>query len=112
MSDDPFGNRSDGPNRRNQEPQFNWRGFMLFVFAIFLLAGGIWASNKTTSQKLNYADFKRMVVEDRIDRTQPLKLISYDTTNRQLIRGFYFEKSRLPAPAADAAAPSSAAPVD
>ncbi|MBE7498071.1 MAG: ATP-dependent zinc metalloprotease FtsH [Verrucomicrobiaceae bacterium] len=73
---------------------------MLFVLAIFLLAGGIWASNKSTSQKMNYADFKSMVTEDRIDKSQPLKLISFDTTSRQLIRGLYFEKGRSVAPPA------------
>ncbi len=46
MSDDFFGNRNDGPNRR-QDPQFNWRGFLLFVLAVFLLVAGVWASNKT-----------------------------------------------------------------
>ena len=40
MSDDPFNNRPDGPNRRNQDPQFNWRGFMLFALAITLLISG------------------------------------------------------------------------
>ena len=92
MSDDPFGNRSDGPNRRPQEPQFNWRGFMLFVFAILLLGGGVWASKQSTSQRKNYADFKKLVTDGLIDKTQPLKLINSDATTRQVIRGFAFEK--------------------
>ncbi len=93
MSDDFFGNRNDGPNRR-QDPQFNWRGLMLFVLAVFLLAAGIWASNKTSSAKLDYRGFKILVKEKRIDTSRPLLLVNADATTKQTIEGYFFDKPR------------------
>ena len=103
MSDDFFGNRNDGPNRR-QDPQFNWRGFLLFVLAVFLLVAGVWASNKTSGSKLDYRGFKQLVKEKRIDISRPLLLINADATTKQTIEGFYFDKPRAAAPATDAPA--------
>ena len=108
MSDDFFGNRNDGPNRR-QDPQFNWRGFMLFVLAVFLLVAGVWASNKTSNAKLDYRGFKQLVKENRIDTSRPLLLVNADATTKQTIEGYYFDKPRAVAPAPDAV---PAAPVE
>ena len=108
MSDDFFGNRNDGPNRR-QDPQFNWRGFMLFVLAVFLLVAGVWASNKTSNAKLDYRGFKQLVKENRIDTSRPLLLVNADATTKQTIEGYYFDKPRTVAPAPDAV---PAAPVE
>ena len=108
MSDDFFGNRNDGPNRR-QDSQFNWRGLMLFVLAVFLLVAGVWASNKTGHAKLDYRGFKILVKEKRIDTSRPLLLVNADATTKQTIEGYYFDKPRSVAPAPDAV---PAAPVE
>jgi hypothetical protein len=41
MSDEPSGNRGDGPGRRNQEPQFNWKGFLFFALCAMLIGAGL-----------------------------------------------------------------------
>ncbi|WP_395735493.1 ATP-dependent zinc metalloprotease FtsH [Prosthecobacter sp.] len=106
MSDDPFNNRPEGPNRRNQDPQFNWRGFMLFALAIMLLIAAF-VMNKGInggSKELDYAEFKTHVENDRIDKTKKLYLKNSDATSKQTIEGFYF-----PMPSAGASAIAKAA---
>jgi cell division protease FtsH len=92
MSEDPFNNRPDGPSRRNQDPQFNWRGFLLFALAITLLISGFMMNKGLTgSRKLfDYSEFKRHVEADRIDTTKPLVLVNSDATSKKTIEGRYF----------------------
>jgi cell division protease FtsH len=109
MSDDPFGSSNgEGRNRRNPEPQFNWRGFIFFGIAILLLGGALYNSNRSSSSKLNYAEFKQLVENDLIDRKEPLRLVNSDATTRQVVEGRFFDKSKAPGPAAES--PDSALP--
>jgi len=92
MSDDPFNNRPEGPNRRNQDPQFNWRGFMLFALAITLLISGLMMNKGLVSSRkvFDYAWFKETVEKGLIDKDKKLVLITSDTTTKQVIEGAYF----------------------
>jgi len=92
MSDDPFNNRPDGPNRRNQDPQFNWRGFLLFALAITLVISALMMQKGMTGSRkvFDYAEFKRHVEADRIDTTKPLNLVNSDATSKKTIEGRYF----------------------
>jgi cell division protease FtsH len=92
MSDDPFNNRPDGPSRRNQDPQFNWRGFMLFALAITLLISGFMMNKGLNggTKDLDYGEFKTVVEENRIDKSKKLHLISSDATSKQVIKGYYY----------------------
>ena len=97
MSDDPFNNRPDGPSRRNPDPQFNWRGFMLFALAITLLISGFMMNKglAASRQVFDYAKFKETVESGRIDTTPPKKLVlvNSDTTSEQMIKGWYFPEA-------------------
>lgn len=107
MSDDPFNNRPDGPGRRNPDPQFNWRGFMLFALAIMLLISGL-VMNKgfgSGAKELDYSEFKKHVEANRIDTTEKLKLINSDATSKQVIEGAYFPLTPTTAAPAAPAAP-------
>jgi len=119
MSDDPFNNRPDGPSRRNQDPQFNWRGFLLFALAITLLISGFMMNKGMTGSRkvFDYAEFKRHVEADRIDPNKPLNLVSSDATSKKTIEGRYFPlpASNIPQAGktaeAEPAAPSLSKPV-
>ena len=104
MSDDPFKNRPDGPSRRNQDPQFNWRGFMLFALAITLLISGFMMNKGLVASRkvFDYAEFKKSVENGQIDKSKKLLLVNSDTTSEQTIKGFYF-------PAGPSGAPPTAA---
>jgi cell division protease FtsH len=108
MSDDPFNNRPDGPGRRNQDPQFNWRGFMLFALAITLLISGLMMNKGFVSNRkvFDYAWFKETVEKGLIDKDKKLVLITSDTTTKQVIEGAYFPEL----PAAKDGEPASANP--
>ena len=113
MSDDPFNNRPDGPSRRNQDPQFNWRGFMLFALAITLLISGFMMNKGMTGSRkvFNYAEFKEHVEAGRIDEKKKLELVNLDTTSEQTIRGFYFPMPAIKAGEAEPLAPSLSKPL-
>jgi cell division protease FtsH len=100
MSDDPFNNRPDGPSRRNQDPQFNWRGFMLFALAITLLISGFMMNKGLVASRkvFDYAEFKKSVESNQIDKSKKLLLVNSDTTSEQTIKGFYFPAGLTGAP--------------
>ncbi len=91
MSDDtPPPN--DPPNRRNQEPPFNWRGFLLFAMVGLLIVSALVLNpNSARSLEISYRDFIDIVTEDRIDKGKDLELVQQDTTTAEHIEGFYFK---------------------
>ncbi len=92
MSDDPSP-RNDSPNRRNQEPQFNWKGFLLLAVAVLLVGSALILNGQSVrSQEITYKDFKKIVEEGLIDRDKNLVLIQRDGTSKEVIEGFRFEK--------------------
>ncbi|MEN3940447.1 ATP-dependent zinc metalloprotease FtsH [Prosthecobacter sp. SYSU 5D2] len=96
MSDDPTP-KPEGPNRRNQEPQFNWRGFLLLAMAVLLMGSAYVASSQATrSKEISYKEFKELVEKDQIDKSKNLELIQQDTTTAEFIEGYAF-RSALPA---------------
>jgi cell division protease FtsH len=113
MSDDPFNNRPDGPGRRNQDPQFNWRGFMLFALAITLLISGFMMNKGFVSGRtvFDYAKFKEAVEQDRIDKSKKLLLVNSDTTSEQSIQGWYFPASVTKSGDTEAPAPDLSKPL-
>lgn len=110
MSDDPFNNRPDGPGRRNQDPQFNWRGFMLFALAITLLVSGFMMNKGLVSSRkvFDYAWFKETVEKGLIDKGRKLQLITSDTTTKQVIEGAYFPEAPAPQAGKDGMPPPAA----
>jgi cell division protease FtsH len=105
MSDDPLNNRPDGPGRRNQDPQFNWRGFMLFALAITLLISGFMMNKGLVANRkvFDYGEFKKSVENGQIDKSKKLFLVNSDTTSEQTIKGFYFPAVPAGAPQAGGA---------
>ncbi|MCA1964470.1 MAG: hypothetical protein LDL31_11035, partial [Prosthecobacter sp.] len=100
MSDDPSP-RQDGPQRRNQEPQFNWKGFLLLAVVVLLVGSGLMVGKEATrAQEVTYRDFVKFVEEDRIDRELDLKLVQQDTTSAEYIEG-YVLRSKAPGASAE-----------
>ena len=111
MSDDQFGNRNEGPNRKGQEPNFNWRGFLLFAMALLLVGSALMVNTAGKgSQSLTYAQFKELVESDQIDRTKDLQLVRQDSTMEEIIRG-YRRSSAKSTPAVEGSEPVEKAPV-
>ena len=110
MSDDQYGNRGDGPNRRNQEPQFNWRGFIFFAICIMLVGSALMMKGSHSSaEEISFPEFKSLVENGQIvvEKNFPLELVRNDTTGKETIRGFC-DTSRSKARAAADAIPSVA----
>ena len=94
MSDDPTP-RNDSPNRRNQDPQFNWKGLLLLSVVVLLIGSALMVGKEAArSQEITYKEFKKLVESDQIDKTEDLNLIQQDTTSAEIIEG-YALKSKL-----------------
>jgi cell division protease FtsH len=107
MSDDPTP-KPESPNRRNQEPQFNWRGFLLLAMAVLLMGSAYVASSQATrSQEISYKQFKELVEKDQIDKDKNLELIQQDTTTAEFIEGYAFSSA---IPGADTGKPGLTPP--
>jgi cell division protease FtsH len=72
----PNGNRPNG----TQEPNFNWRGMVLFAIAIILLAGAFFFPGRMTNTKeIPYGELLTLLDEKKIitdNKEYPTKLIS------------------------------------
>jgi len=88
--------RNEGPGRRNQEPQFNWKGFLLLAVVVLLFGSALVVGNKATQpDEINYKVFKQLVEDNQIDRDKELLLIQRDTTSAQVIEGYTFTSKVL-----------------
>ena len=96
-------------NRRNQEPQFNWRGFLLFMlFVMLVLSAYIAYNQKNQPQDWTFSKFKESVEAGSVvsEVAYPLQLVTSDSTRKEVIEGYYrFGSDKTPA------APEPAAPV-
>ena len=85
-------------NPRNSEPNFNWRGILLFVVALALIGGALLSRNlggateeKSFGQFEQILDGKQLVVNDK----HPLELVVEEGRATQYLKGYY-----LPTPGA------------
>ena len=75
-----------------QDPNFNWRGVVLFAVAIALIGGAIlFKSDMARAKEVPFPEFKRMLEEDKIVRDRPdrpIELISEPNSATDSIRGW------------------------
>ena len=110
MSDEPTP-RNDSPNRRNQEPQFNWKGLLLISLVILLMGSGLMVSKEATrSTEITYKEFKEKVEADLIDKSANLTLIQQDTTTAEFIEGYILAAKTTLTAAPESPIPSTSTP--
>jgi cell division protease FtsH len=89
MSEDNQGNRQDGPGRKGQDPQFNWRGFLFFGVTLALVVSALMINTSAQrSTRISYQEFRKYVKEGQVDPNKPLELVQQDTSMEQFIRGW------------------------
>ena len=86
----PRPNRDQEPNgNSNPEPNFNWRGLLLFASAILLIGGGFYLrSPNANSRTLSYPQFRQALTEGRILKDK-LKIVSAVGSSTDTIQGFF-----------------------
>ena len=84
----PRPNRERDPNGAGApEPNFNWRGLILFAAAIALIGGAFYMrSPLANAQELPYPQFERMLQDGKVAQ-KGLKLISEAGRPTDTIRG-------------------------
>ncbi len=85
----PRPNRDREPNGNgNQEPNFNWRGLILFAAAILLIGGGFYLrSPNANTKQLTYAQFRTALDEDRISKKEKFAIVSEVGNPTDTVRG-------------------------
>ena len=85
----------------NQEPQFNWRGLLLFAIAFALIGGAfLFRGNSIAStDEITLPKFETLLKEGKIISTQekPLEVLVEDGNSTQILSGFYRKKAVPPA---------------
>jgi cell division protease FtsH len=95
--------KSPRPSRPpgGQEPQFNWRGLLLFAIAFALIGGAFLfrGSSLATTEEITLAKFESLLKEGKIISTaeKPLDLVIEEGRNTQYLSGFYRKKGVAPA---------------
>jgi len=81
-------------NRKNQEPQFNWKGLVLLGASALIIAWAFFMNQGTTmggGSALNFAEFKELALQGKIlcNKTQPLYLVDEPAKGTQYLEGYY-----------------------
>jgi len=96
-------NSSQKPSRQpgGQEPQFNWRGLLLFAIAFALIGGAfLFRGNSiTATDEITLTKFQTLLKDGKIISTveKPLDLVIEEGRNTQYLSGFYRKKAVPPA---------------
>lgn len=97
----PFNNNQQplpkNPKRKKDPDQdFNWRGFILIVIALALIAGAFFFKGNSLSptEDIPLAKFETLLKEGKIISTtqKPLELLVEEAKNTQTLSGFYRKK--------------------
>jgi cell division protease FtsH len=92
----PNGRRPGG----DPDPQFNWRGLILFAVAFALIGGAFIfrGGNLAQVDELSYPKFTQLLEEEKIVSTadRPLELVVEEGRNTQSIAGYYRKMVTVP----------------
>ena len=93
--------RSPKENPRNNEPNFNWRGVILFIVALALIGGALVSRNlnnpaeeKSFTQFEEFLSNKQLIVNEK----HPLELVVEEGRVTQYLTGFFNPNPSGPAP--------------
>ncbi len=89
----PPKNRNDRPQEDpSGDPNFNWRGMLLFMIAFALIGGAfLFPRNPPGIEELSYGKFLSLLENGRIlaDANHPLELVVDESSRTQVLRGAY-----------------------
>jgi cell division protease FtsH len=82
----PKGNRP--PNGGNGDPNFNWRGIVLFAIAIALIGGAIFVkgSPMTTVRDVSFPKFKELLENGQIVKEKGIELVNEQSIGTHFLR--------------------------
>jgi cell division protease FtsH len=85
---------SKDKNSRNfggDNNNFNWRGILLFAFAIALLGGFLFSRSGSYGnvEEITFPDFQKYIDAGRVSKDKPLQLIVTEGRATQTLRGYY-----------------------
>jgi cell division protease FtsH len=86
------------PNRQpgGQEPQFNWRGLLLFAIAFALIGGAFLfrGASIVPTEEITLPKFEKLLKDGKIISTaeKPLEVIVEEGSNTQILSGYFRKK--------------------
>jgi len=93
----PKGNRP--PNGANGDPNFNWRGLVLFAIAILLIGGAFFFKGGPGNvREVPYPKFIEMLAADQLEKSKGIELVNEQSLGTHFLRAW--EKAGAEAPGA------------
>jgi cell division protease FtsH len=91
----------DGKQRGgNSDPNFNWRGLILFAVAISLFIGAfIYRGGVTSYKELTNAQFLELLQNDQIDKEKGVQIVREESKQLESLRGYIKTKDNAAQPA-------------
>ncbi len=91
---DPRAPKQPRQNNGGNDPNFNWRGVVLFAIAIALIAGAFFFRGGTYGniREISTPEFEKLLAGDQILKNKPLELIVDGSRATQYLRGWYHAK--------------------
>jgi cell division protease FtsH len=97
---DPKQPNTPRPGGGDPDPQFNWRGLLLFAVAFALIGGAFIfrGGNLAQVDELSYPKFSELLAEGKIVSTaeRPLELVVEEGRNTQTLSGYYRKMVTVP----------------
>src|SRR5215207_2375027 len=84
----PKGNRPPNGGGNASDPNFNWRGIVLFAIAIALIGGAIFVKGNPygTVRDVSYPAFKDLLEKDQIDKAKGIELVHEQSMGTHFLR--------------------------
>src|SRR5438067_2229047 len=80
----------NGKSRNGNDPNFNWRGIVLFAIALVLIGGAFFFKGPYGNvEELPYSKFMQALDAGQIRKDTPLELIVEDARTTQYLKGVY-----------------------
>jgi cell division protease FtsH len=100
---DPRSQKDKNPRNFGNDNNFNWRGLLLFAFAIALLGGFLFqrSSSYGNVEEISFTEFQKDIDTGLVSKAEPLQLIVTEGRSTQPLRGTY-DRAKKPATAANA----------
>jgi cell division protease FtsH len=94
---DPRSRQDKNSRNFGNDNNFNWRGILLFAFAITLLGVFFFSRNGGYGnvEDISFTDFQQYLSEGRISKDEPMQLVVTEGKTTQVLRGA-FDKERKP----------------
>lgn len=91
--------KEERPRNEGGDPNFNWKGILLFVIAAGIICGALIMPHNGlmgTTEEIPSFQFEQLLKDGQIEKDKPLELVVEEGRQTQIVKGFYYNKKKEP----------------